>query len=396
MQKVRNTDCRPTDVSLSQEHDLTSLDSPSGVAPAAAASDVAARVAATIRADVRAMRAYAVAKAEGMIKLDAMENPYRLPAPVRAKLAAVLAEAPVNRYPDGGADAVKAALAGALGLPDGVALVLGNGSDELIQMITTAVAAPGAVVLAPDPTFEMYRIDAQLAHMRYVPVALRADFALDVDAMEAAIAAEKPALVWLACPNNPTGNLFDEEDVLRIVRAAPGLVVVDEAYYAFADRTFLPRVLEFPNVVVVRTVSKIGMAGIRLGYAVGHPAWIGEIDKVRPPYNLNAFTQAAAPVLLAEDALLAGQAASIRAERARLVAALTALPGVTAFPTQTNFVLARVPDADRWFAALRDAGILVKNRHGVHPLLAHCLRITVGTPAENGTLIAALQTLAES
>jgi histidinol-phosphate aminotransferase len=364
------------------------------MAPVAAAPDVAARVATTIRADVRAMRAYAVAKAEGMIKLDAMENPYRLPESVRAKLAAVLADTPVNRYPDGGADAVKAALVRTLGLPDGVALVLGNGSDELLQMITTAVAAPGAAVLAPEPTFEMYRIYAQLAHLRYVTVALRDDFALDVEAMEAAIARDKPALVWLACPNNPTGNLFDETDVLRIVRATPGLVVIDEAYYAFAERTFLPRVLQFPNVVVVRTVSKIGMAGIRLGLAVGHPAWIGEIDKVRSPYNLNAFTQAAAPVLLAEQELLSNQAGAIRTERARLVSALTALPGVTAFPAQTNFVLARVPDADRWFAALRDAGILVKNRHGVHPLLSQCLRITVGTPAENGALIAALQTLA--
>ncbi len=357
-------------------------------------AEVAARVAATIRADVRAMRAYAVAKAEGMIKLDAMENPYRLPEAVRAKLAAALAEVPVNRYPDGGADALKAALAERLALPKGAALVLGNGSDELLQIITTAIAAPGAAVLAPEPTFEMYRIYAQLAQVRYVPVALRAEFALDVAAMEEAIAREKPALVWLACPNNPTGNLFAEDDVLRIVRAAPGLVVVDEAYYAFAERSFVPRVLEFPNVVVVRTVSKIGMAGLRLGYAVGHPAWIAEIDKVRSPYNLNALTQAAAPVLLAEDKLLAQQAAAIRTERSRLVAAMAALPGVTVFPTQTNFVLVRVPDADRWFAALRDAGILVKNRDGVHPLLANCLRITVGTPGENGALLSALEALA--
>jgi histidinol-phosphate aminotransferase len=360
----------------------------------AAFAEVAARVAATIRADVRAMRAYAVAKAEGMIKLDAMENPYRLPDAVRTKLAAALADVPVNRYPDGGADALKAALAERLALPKGAALVLGNGSDELLQIVTTAVAAPGAAVLAPEPTFEMYRIYAQLARVHYVPVALRADFALDVAAMEEAIAREKPALVWLACPNNPTGNLFAEDDVLRIVRAAPGLVVVDEAYYAFAERSFVPHVLEFPNVVVVRTVSKIGMAGLRLGYAVGHPAWIAEIDKVRSPYNLNALTQAAAPVLLAEDELLAAQAAAIRAERTRISAAMAALPGVTVFPTQTNFVLIRVPDADRWFAALRDAGILVKNRHGVHPLLANCLRITVGTPGENGALLSALESLA--
>jgi histidinol-phosphate aminotransferase len=366
---------------------------PHAGSPAAAPAEVAARVAATIRADVRAMRAYAVARAEGMIKLDAMENPYSLPPPVRAKLAAALADVPVNRYPDGGADAVKRALARALALPEGAALVLGNGSDELIQMITTAVAAPGAAVLAPDPSFEMYRIDAQLANLRFVPVALREDFALDLDAMEAAMAREAPAVVWLACPNNPTGNLFAEADVERILRAAPGLVVVDEAYHAFAERTFLPRVLEFPNLVVVRTVSKIGMAGIRLGYAAGHPAWIAEIDKVRPPYNLNGFTQAAAPLLLAETGLLAEQAAAIRAERARLAVALAALSGVSVFPTQTNFVLARVPDADAWFAALRDAGILVMNRNCVHPLLANCLRITVGTPPENDALIAALSTM---
>jgi histidinol-phosphate aminotransferase len=361
---------------------------------ASSAADVAARVAATIRADVRSMRPYAVAKAEGMIKLDAMENPYRLPESVRVKLASALAEVPINRYPDGGADAVKLALARALSLPPGAALMLGNGSDELLQIVTTAIAAPGAVVLAPDPTFEMYRIYAQLAHVRYVPVALREDFALDVSAIEEAIAREMPALVWLACPNNPTGNLFSEHDVLRVVRAAPGLVVIDEAYYAFAERSFLSRALDFPNVVVVRTLSKIGMAGLRLGYAVGYPAWIAELDKVRSPYNLNALTQAAAPLLLAEEGLLADQAMAIRSERARLAAAMSALPGVTVFPTQTNFVLIRVPDADRWFAALRDAGILVKNRHGVHPLLAQCLRITVGTPGENGALLAALESLA--
>jgi histidinol-phosphate aminotransferase len=360
----------------------------------ASPAEVAERVAATIRPDVRAMRAYAVAKAEGMIKLDAMENPYRLPESVRAKLASALAEVPVNRYPDGGADALKAALAHGLALPPGAALMLGNGSDELLQIVTTAIAAPGAAVLAPEPTFEMYRAYAQLAQVRYIAVPLQNDFSLDVPAMESAIARERPALVWLACPNNPTGNLFAEEHLLRIVRAAPGLVVVDEAYYAFAERSFLPRALDFPNVVIVRTVSKIGMAGLRLGYAVGHPAWIAEFDKVRSPYNLNALTQAAAPLLLAEAELLAQQASAIRSERARLAAAMSALPGVTVFPTQTNFVLIRVPDAERWFAALRDAGILVKNRNGVHPLLANCLRITVGTPGENGALLAALESLA--
>ncbi len=340
------------------------------------------------------MRPYEVAKAEGMIKLDAMENPYVLPDGVRAKLAAALSRVPINRYPDGPAGSVKEVLARSLGLPAEASLVLGNGSDEVLQMITTAIAAPGACVLAPDPSFVMYRIYAELANLRYVRVPLRADFSLDAEAMDVAIARERPALVWLACPNNPTGNLFAPAEVERVIERAPGLVVVDEAYYAFADGTFLPRVLEFPNLVVVRTVSKIGMAGLRLGYAVGHPAWIAEFDKVRPPYNVNALTQAAATSLLAEPALFAQQAATIRAERARLASALAAFPGVAVHPTQTNFVLARVPDADRWFETLRNAGILVKNLHGWHPLLAGCLRITVGTPDENDTLLAALRRMA--
>ena len=167
--------------------------------------------------------------------------------------------------------------------------------------------------------------------------------------------------------------------------------MVDEAYYAFADRSFLPRVREFANLIVVRTVSKIGMAGLRLGYAAAHPAWIAELEKVRPPYNINALTQAAVPLLLAEHALLDEQARAIRAERARLTSALSTIAGVTAYPTATNFVVARAPDANALFAALRAANILVKNLHGWHPLLKNCLRITVGTPAENDALLKVLK-----
>lgn len=355
------------------------------------AADVRSRVASTIRADVRALSAYHVGRAEGLVKLDAMENPFALPEALRERLAGVLAEVPVNRYPDGAGDAVKDALARSLPLPEGAALVLGNGSDELIQLLTTAIAAPGACVLAPEPSFVMYRLNAQYANVRYVAVPLHADFSLDADAMLAAIARERPRLVWLAYPNNPTGNRFAPATIERILAAAPGLVVVDEAYYAFADDSFLPRVLEFENLVVVRTLSKIGLAGLRLGYAAAHPSWIAEIDKVRPPYNVNALTQAAVPVILAAADELARQATTIRSERGRLVQALAALRDVCVFPTETNFVLVRVPDADAWFSSLRNAGILVKNLHGYHPLTSQCLRITVGAPAENDALLAAIR-----
>ena len=360
-----------------------------GTAPAAA-REVAAFVAATVRPDVRALSAYAVAKAEGMVKLDAMENPWPLPPAARARVAAAAADVPLNRYPDSGGTAVKAALAEAMGLPAGAALILGNGSDELIQIITCALACPGAVMLAPEPSFIMYRMNALYARMRYVGVPLADDFSLDVDAMLKAIERERPALVFLAYPNNPTGNLFAADDVERVVRAVPGLVVVDEAYHAFANASFLPRIRDLPNLLVLRTLSKIGMAGLRLGYAAAAPEWIAELDKVRPPYNLNALTQAVVP-LLVRDPALAAQAQQILGERARLAQRLGALAGVRVYPTQANFVLARVPDAPRWFDALRAAGILVKNLHGGHPLLEHCLRITVGTPQENDALLAVLE-----
>jgi len=349
-----------------------------------------AQIAATIRADVRALAHYPVALAEGWIKLDAMENPYPLADDVRQALAATLAAVPINRYPDGDASALKSALRESLRLDARCALMIGNGSDELIQILTAAVAAPGAVVLAPEPSFVMYRRNAVVAHARYVGVPLAPDFGLDVGAMLAAIECDRPSLVWLPFPNNPTGNLFEVAGIERIIRASPGLVAIDEAYYAFADASFLPRVLEFPNVVVVRTVSKIGMAGMRLGYAVGHPDWIGEFEKIRPPYNVNSLTQAAVPLLLEHAGEFARQATAIRSERRRVDRALAAMPGVQTFATQTNFVLARVPDATAWHQTLRDAKILVKNLDGWHPLLARCLRITVGTPAENDALLATL------
>jgi histidinol-phosphate aminotransferase len=352
-----------------------------------------AAIAATVRDDVRALARYAVAPLEaGWIKLDAMEDPYTLPAAIRDAVAQAVASVALNRYPDGNAAGAKAALRDALALRDDAGLILGNGSDELIQIVTTAVAAPGATVLAPEPSFVMYRRNALLSLARFVAVPLREDFGLDADAMVAAIGREHPALVWLAYPNNPTGNLFAADDVGRIVEAAaPGLVAIDEAYYAFAEASFLPRVLDYPNLIVIRTVSKIGMAGLRLGYAVAHPEWIDELEKVRPPYNVNGLTQAVLPVLLGHRATFDEQAHAIRAERVRLDRALARLPGVHTYATQTNFVLARVPDAHAWFAALRDARILVKNLDGWHPLLANCLRITVGTPAENDALVEVLQ-----
>jgi histidinol-phosphate aminotransferase len=341
-----------------------------------------------VRPEILALRAYHVPDSRGMVKLDAMENPYPLPEALRRELAQVLARTELNRYPDPAGSRLRELLARKMQVPAGMELLLGNGSDDLIQMITLTLAKPGAVMMYPGPTFVMYAMNATFFGMRAVSAGLRKDFSLDPSAFLAAMREHKPALIYIAYPNNPTGVLYPEQDIVSILRAAEGLVVLDEAYHAFAQKTFMSRLPEFPNLVVLRTVSKLGLAGIRLGYLAGRPEWIREFDKVRSPYNVNVLTEAAAVFLLERLDVLEEQAARIRADRASLGPELAALPGVTVYPSQANFFLIRVPDAARTFESLKGQGVLVKN---LHPGLENCLRVTVGTPDENRILIGALR-----
>jgi len=345
-----------------------------------------------IRADIRALSAYHVADATGMVKLDAMENPYRLPAELRGELGGLLAEAAINRYPDPRAPGLKAALRTAFAIPAEMDILLGNGSDEILQILALAVARPGASVLSVEPSFVMYRMIAQFAGLDYVGVPLRPDFTLDEAALLAAIAQHQPVLTFIAYPNNPTGNAFDRAALERIIQAAPGLVVLDEAYHAFAGGlSFLDALGRYDNLLLMRTVSKLGLAGLRLGYLVGQPAWLQELDKLRLPYNINVLTQIAAEFALRQVAVLEAQAAQIVAERGRLHAALMQQSGVSVFDSQANFLLLRVADAVKVFTGLKARGVLIKNLHGAHPLLDNCLRVTVGAPAENDAFLAALR-----
>jgi histidinol-phosphate aminotransferase len=341
-----------------------------------------------VRPEILALQAYHVADAAGMVKLDAMENPYPLPPAMRRELAEVLARVDLNRYPEPGGRELRALIARKMAVPQGMELLLGNGSDDLIQIITLALARPGAVMMYPAPTFVMYSMNAILSGMKAVPVALRADFSFDADAFITRMGAERPALVYIAYPNNPTGVLYPEHDVLRVIEACPGLVVIDEAYHVFAGRTFMPYLEKHANLAVLRTVSKLGLAGIRLGYLAGRPEWIAELNKVRQAYNVNVLTQAAASFVLERLEVLEEQAARIRLERDKLGPELGKLKGVTLFPSEANFFLIRVPDADRTFEALRRQGVLVRN---LHPGLQGCLRVTVGTPDENRVLLTALR-----
>ena len=330
-----------------------------------------------IRRDVQSMHAYAVQDATGMIKLDAMENPFRLPPGLQAELGQRLGAVALNRYPGESLELLRRELARHARLPEGCALMLGNGSDELISMLAMACDVPGASILAPLPGFVMYAMSAQLQGLEFIGVDLTPEFELDETAMMSAIERHQPSIIYLAYPNNPTANLWDDAVIERIVEAAPGLVVFDEAYQPFSSRSYIDRLARHPHVLLMRTLSKFGLAGVRIGYLIGRSELVAEIDKARPPYNIS--------VLNCECALFALEHAGVFAQQA-----LRALPGIKAWPSDANMILVRVPDAARAFEGLKGRGVLVKNVSKMHPLLAGCLRLTVGTHDENTRLLEAL------
>ena len=348
-----------------------------------------------LRPEIQAMHAYQVADASGLVKLDIMESPYGLPEDLAAEVGRIVSKLSLNRYPVPTAHKLRALIKEVMQVPAGCEVLLGNGSDECIQYITAAIAREGAVVMAPSPSFAMFSMHALYFRVRFVGVALREDFSLDIEAFLAAMAKEQPSVVWVAFPNNPTGNAFSVTDIERILRAAPGLVVIDEAYQPFAGTTFMPRLAEYENLVVMRTVSKIGMAGLRLGYVCGRPEWIEAFNKTRSPFNVNVVTEAVAIKLLQNKQVLDAQAAKVLEERERVRPELKRLSGLTVYPSAANFLLVRVAGAKgaatRVFESVRTQGVLVKDFSGGHPQLENCLRLTIGTPEENRILVAALR-----
>jgi len=348
-----------------------------------------------LTARLRNLQAYHVADAKGLVKLDAMEVPYPWPPELVEDWTARLRETPVNRYPDPAAHGLKAALRETLSLPTQAALLLGNGSDELIQLLGMAVTAPGRCLLAPTPSFAMYSLVAAFTGLEFVGVPLRpGDFSLDTGAMLAAMARHRPALTFIAYPNNPTGNLFDEAAITALLEAAPGLVVLDEAYFAFAGQSFVKRLPDYPHLLVMRTLSKVGLAGLRVGFLLGGEQWLNEFEKLRLPYNINSLSQCTAEFALAHWPVLEANIARIGESREMLGKALRELPDLSVYPSAANFFLVRTAhgQGDRIHTALRKAGILVKN-FGADPQLHDCLRITVGTPSENRQLISALRAI---
>ena len=345
-----------------------------------------------IRPDILAQPAYHVADApDGFIKLDAMEVPYQFSAELRAELAHELAAAPINRYPNIATSPLPALLRSTFAIPEAAQIVLGNGSDEIIQFITLLVAQANATVLAVEPSFVMYRRNAELFGVNYIGVPLNPDFTLNLEATLKAIEQHKPALIFLSYPNNPTGVPFSREAVEAIIQAATGLVVIDEAYGAFSNDSFIAQAGQPENLVVMRTLSKIGFAGLRVGYAAGSPAVMGELAKIVPPYNMNQLSLAAAAFALRHAEAFMQNIETLKNERARVANALAALEDVRVFPSEENFVTARLPNAQQAFNTLQNNKILVKNLHGTHPLLQNCLRLTIGTPEENDQVLRVLE-----
>jgi histidinol-phosphate aminotransferase len=365
-------------------------------------SDLSLKPLQRIRQDVQAMHAYAVQDATGMVKLDAMENPHRLPAELQAELGQRLGALALNRYPDNRVNDLRQALAQYAGMPEDFEIMLGNGSDELISLLALACAVPPsaangfkpASVLAPVPGFVMYGMSAQLQGLAFHGVPLTAEFELDEAAMLAAIAEHQPAITYLAYPNNPTANLWDDAVIEKIILAAGeqgGLVVLDEAYQPFACKSYIDRLARHSHVLLMRTLSKFGLAGIRLGYMMGPKALISEIDKVRPPYNISVLNCECALFALEHQAVFAAQALDVRAQRAIIFEALAQLPGVRAYPSEANMILLRVSDVQKTFDGMKARKVLVKNVSKMHPLLTNCLRLTVGTADENRLMLSALK-----
>ena len=338
-----------------------------------------------LRSDIQNIKAYHVPNSENMIKLDAMESPFPVPQDLIKPYLAYLSEAALNRYPNPGAEEVQQTLRSLMDIPNELGVLLGNGSDELIQLMALACET-GDTVLSFEPSFVMYEMIAKFTRLNYQGVLLDDNYEINLDVTLNEIIRTQPKLIFIAYPNNPTGNAFDRESIHAIIKESEALIVVDEAYYAYSEDSFLNEVSNYPNLVLLRTISKVGFAGLRLGLLIGSQDTIRELDKLRLPYNINSLTQASANFLLKEKEQIVANADIIIDERQRLFDELSIMTSVKVFPSQANFLLIKVDDAKSLFEFLKANGILVKS-FAMHPQLSNCIRVTVGDPSENNEFL---------
>lgn len=342
-----------------------------------------------VREDLRTLLPYDAPFYPGVIKLDANENPYDFPGEVLEQVLKEVGGREFSRYPDAAAERLRQSLAGYTGVSI-AKIMAGNGSDELILNIMLTFGAGGELAVAA-PTFSMYGVHGQIAFTRKVEVSRRPDFSIDTEAIKIAASRPEVRVVVICTPNNPTGTATPPEEIEDILKNTGAIVVVDEAYGEFGGESCIPLLDRYPNLIVLRTFSKaFGLAGLRVGYLLADEQVISQLLKVKQPYNLNTFSQAAARVVMENLPPFRERIKKILAERDNLYAELAALPGVEVFPTRANFILFRTPlPAEKIYQGLLQRGILIRNVEG--PALARCLRVTVGTAEENRSFIDKLQ-----
>ncbi|AXE61610.1 histidinol-phosphate transaminase [Candidatus Thioglobus sp. NP1] len=338
-----------------------------------------------LRTDIRDIKAYNVPSSKNMLKLDAMESPFGIPENLQPDFLDCLKRAQVNRYPDANAEELNTTIRSLMDIPNDLGVLLGNGSDELIQLLAMACNS-GDLIMSFEPSFVMYEMISKFTHLNYEGISLNENFEIDLDITVKSITSKKPKLIFIAYPNNPTGNSFDNEVIKEIIKSTDALVVLDEAYYAYSEKSFIDEISNFPNLIVLRTISKIGFAGLRLGILVGSQGTIEQLNKLRLPYNINILTQASANFLLKEKKNIHNNAKTIIDERGRVFKELSLISQLTVFPSQANFILVKADNINSLNEFLKSHGILVKSfKDGSK--LKNFLRITISKLQENNTFL---------
>lgn len=335
-----------------------------------------------VRENIKGLKAYQVENLDKGTKLHANENPYPPSPELLKKIFERLDELELNRYPDPDCGELKKAIAKKTGaLPEQI--IVGNGSDELIQYLMQVLCNEGDTVAFPDPTFAMYGITARCLGLNPASFPLNDNWDFEAKSALQCLAENKARLVFISYPNNPTGNCFSEKEIQRLIEQFEGIVVLDEAYHDFAGKSFIDQMGKHNNLVILRSLSKIGLAGLRLGYGIFPTVLAEQVNKVRLPYNSNSISQWVATELLNDFTHVQNQIHSIVKERDRLIVELSKLSSINVYPSNSNFILFRAPaGGEKLFDDLKKNGTLLRNLNS-HPRLKNCLRVTVGTPKEN-------------
>ncbi len=342
-----------------------------------------------LRSDIKNIDAYHVPASKDMIKLDAMESPFGVPEDLKVEFLKCIEQSEVNRYPEADPSPLKDTLRSLMDIPDEFGILLGNGSDELIQLLALACSKDD-LIMSFEPSFVMYELVSKYVNLEYFGVQLDSNFDINLNDALLIIEREKPKIIFIAYPNNPTGNCFDYDAIIEIIKSTNSMVILDEAYYAYSDKSFLSEISNFPNLLVLRTISKIGFAGLRLGLLIGDQETIAQLNKLRLPYNINALTQTSANFLLQDKQRIINNAQIIIEERRRLAHELSLFSKFKVYPSQTNFILVHSEDAHSLHTALKENGILIKG-FPKGTKLSDFIRISVSEPVENNILIDAIR-----